>query len=98
VNLRFSVTQSSRILNTDPKTLNLVLLANSTWTLGYPEQALRILDAGHAHARQIGHPFALGWALTIGAGLFNRLREPDEWLKRIEEGDRVAPAKTACPS
>jgi hypothetical protein len=78
------------ILKIDSKTLNLVWLANSTWVLGYPEQALRILDAGHAHARQIGHPFALGWALTVGAHLFDYLREPDEWLKRIEEGDRVA--------
>jgi hypothetical protein len=58
--------------------------------LGYPEQALRILDAGHDHGRQVGHPFALGWALTVGAGVFDFLREPDEWLKRIEEGDRVA--------
>jgi predicted ATPase len=78
------------ILNIDPKTLNLVYLANSTWVLGYPEQALRILDTGHDHARQVGHPFALAWALTIGAHLLDHLREPDEWLKRIEEGDRVA--------
>jgi predicted ATPase len=78
------------ILNTDPKTLNLVYLANSTWVLGYPEQALKILDTGHDHARQVGHPFALAWALTVGAHLFDHLREPDEWLKRIEEGDRVA--------
>jgi class 3 adenylate cyclase/predicted ATPase len=78
------------ILNIDPKTLNLVFLANSTWVLGYPEQALRILDAGHDHARQVGHPFALAWALTVGAVLFDYLGEPDEWLKRIDEGDRVA--------
>jgi class 3 adenylate cyclase len=78
------------ILNIDPKTLALVWSAHSTWVLGYPEQALRILDAGHAHARQVGHPFALGWALTVGADLFGYLREPDERLKRIEEGDRVA--------
>jgi predicted ATPase len=78
------------ILNGDPKTLNLVLLASSTWVLGYPEQALRILDAAHDHARQVGHPFALAWALTVGARLFDTLGEPDEWLKRIEEGDRVA--------
>jgi hypothetical protein len=78
------------ILNIDPKTLALVWSANSTWVLGYPEQALRTLDAGHDHARQIGHPFALAWALTIGAALFDHLGEPDEWLKRIEEGDRVA--------
>jgi tetratricopeptide (TPR) repeat protein len=58
--------------------------------LGYPEQALRIIDAGHDHARQVGHPFALSWALTAGAQIFGYLCEPDEWLKRIEEGERVA--------
>jgi predicted ATPase len=78
------------ILNIDPKTLSLIFSAHSTWVLGYPEQALRILDAGHDHARQVRHPFALSWALTIGAHIFDYLREPDEWLKRIEEGDRVA--------
>jgi hypothetical protein len=78
------------ILNIDPKTLSLIFSAHSTWMLGYPEQALRILDAGHDHARQVGHPFALAWALTTGAQVFGYLGEPDEWLKRIEEGDRVA--------
>jgi predicted ATPase len=78
------------ILNIDPKTLSLIFSAQSNWVLGYPEQARRILDAGHAHARQVGHPFALGWALTSGAAVFDCLGEPDEWLKRIEEGDRVA--------
>jgi hypothetical protein len=82
------------ILNVDPKTLSLIFSAQSTWMLGYPEQALRILDAGHDHARQIQHPFALGWALTTGAQVFDYLREPDEWLKRIEEGDRVARANS----
>jgi hypothetical protein len=68
----------------------LIFSAHSTWVLGYPEQALRILDAGHDHARRVRHPFALSWALSVGAHLFDCLREPDEWLKRIEEGDRVA--------
>jgi predicted ATPase len=58
--------------------------------LGYPEQALRISDVKDAEARRRGHPFHLGWALTIGAEVFDYLREPDEWLKRIEEVDRVA--------
>jgi ATP/maltotriose-dependent transcriptional regulator MalT len=57
--------------------------------LGYPEQAARIIDAAHDHARRRGHPFDLGWALTFGAHVFDHLREPDEWLKRIEEGDRA---------
>jgi hypothetical protein len=37
------------ILNIDPKTISLIFSAQSTWMLGYPEQALRILDAGHDH-------------------------------------------------
>jgi predicted ATPase len=78
------------ILNIDPKTLSLIFSAQSTWVLGYPEQALSIFNAGQDHARQVGHPFALAYALTAGASVFNYLREPDEWLRRIEEGDRVA--------
>ncbi len=78
------------ILNHDPKTFSLGFSAQSTWMLGYPEQAVRIGDAAAAHARRRGHPFDLGWALTIGAGVFDCLREPDELLKRFEEGDRVA--------
>jgi hypothetical protein len=77
------------VLNTDPKTQSLIFSALSTWVLGYPEQAARIIDAAHDHARSRGHPFDLGWALTFGAHVFDHLREPDEWLKRIEEGDRA---------
>jgi hypothetical protein len=78
------------ILNQDPKTLSLVYLTLSIWMLGYPEQAVRISDGKDAHCRRRGHPFHLGWALTIGAEVFDYLREPEQWLKRIEEGDRVA--------
>jgi class 3 adenylate cyclase len=77
------------LLNTDPKTVSLVHLAQSIWILGYPEQAMKIDEGKEAHARRRGHPFDLGWALTTGAELFDFLREPDEWLKRVEEGDRV---------
>jgi hypothetical protein len=62
--------------------------------LGYPEQALRISGAARDHARRLGHPFDLGWALTTGAQAFDYLREPDEWLKRIEEADRVGRANS----
>jgi hypothetical protein len=67
----------------------LVYSALSTWMLGYPEQALRFLDATHDHARRRGHPFDLGWVLSFGGHVFDYIGEPDEWLKRIEEGDRV---------
>jgi predicted ATPase len=77
------------ILNNDPKTASLSFSAPSAWMLGYPEQAVRISDARDAHARRLGHPFDLGWALTTGAMVFDFFGEPDEWLKRIEEADRL---------
>jgi hypothetical protein len=69
--------------------------------LGYPEQAVKITDAAHAHARRCGHPFDVGWALYLGAQVFDYLREPDELLKRVEEADRVGresslPMLTEC--
>jgi predicted ATPase len=89
------------ILNNDPKTVSLVYSALSAWMLGYPEQSVRISDAKDAHVRRRGHPFDLGWALSFGAQVLDYLGEPDEWLKRIEEGDRVGrenslPAVTEC--
>jgi hypothetical protein len=85
------------ILNRDPKSHSLVYLAQSTWMLGYPEQALRFLDAAHDYARRRGHPFDLGFALTAGAHLFDYLREPDKWLKCIEEADRVGRENSLPP-
>ena len=54
------------VLNHDPKTLTGVYLSISTWILGYPDRALQLADAKNAHARQCGHPFDLGWALSTG--------------------------------
>jgi predicted ATPase len=89
------------ILNVDPKTLSLIFSAQSTWMLGYPEQAMKISDAADEQARRRGHPFDLGWALTVGAEIFDHLREPDELLKRVAEADRVGresslPFVTVC--
>jgi tetratricopeptide (TPR) repeat protein len=88
-------------LITDPKTTSLVYSALLTWMLGYPEQAVKITDAAHAHARRCGHPFDVGWALYLGAQVFDYLREPDELLKRVEEADQVGresslPMLTEC--
>jgi predicted ATPase len=79
------------MLNRDPKTNSLNFLALSTWMLGYPEQAVRIKDASEVHARRRGHPFDQAWVLLSGSGdVFDFLGQPDEILKRIEEGDQVA--------
>jgi class 3 adenylate cyclase/predicted ATPase len=77
------------VLNNDPETMGLVCSSISTWELGYPEQAVRAIGAAHDHARRRRHPFDLAWALTVGAMVFDYLREPDEMLKRVAEADRM---------
>jgi predicted ATPase len=76
------------ILNHDPKTVSLVFTARAIWMLGYPEQAVKLSETRDAHARRLGHPFDLGFALTV-AILFNYLGKPDEALKRAEEARRL---------
>jgi hypothetical protein len=83
-------------LNQDPKTFSLRFSAQSTWILGYPEQAPRISDAKDAHARRRWHPFDLGWALTVGVEVFDYLRELDEMVKRIVP-NRAPPAAALEP-
>src|SRR5262249_11509423 len=77
------------ILTLDPKSVSLSASALSRWMLGYPEQAVGIIDVAHDHARQRGHPVNLGVHLTIGAQVFDYLHEPDAALKRVAEADRV---------
>jgi AAA ATPase domain len=77
------------ILSHDPKTVALMFAAQATWMLGYPEQAIKMTEAADSHARGVGHPFDLGPALTIGAIVFDYLREPDELLKRAQEAERL---------
>jgi hypothetical protein len=78
------------IRNRDPETSIGVHAAKWTWMLGYPERAVRVSDARDEHARRVGHPFNLAWALTIGADLFAYRQEPQAMRKRVEEAARLA--------
>jgi ATP/maltotriose-dependent transcriptional regulator MalT len=77
------------MLSQDAKTTTLYLLAVSTWMLGYPDRGAQLRDEAEAHARRLGHPFDLGWALTESAQLFDCRGEPDEQLQRLEEAARL---------
>jgi hypothetical protein len=57
--------------------------------LGYPEQAVKMINAACDHARQVGHPFDLSWALTVGGQVFDHLSEPDERLSRAAVAERL---------
>ena len=57
--------------------------------LGYPDQAVAAGDPKDEHARRRNHPFDLAFALTLGAQAFDFQCEPDELLRRTEEGEQV---------
>jgi tetratricopeptide (TPR) repeat protein len=54
--------------NHDPKCLTQMWVSAAIWSLGYPDEALRVALDQLALARQVGHVWNLLWALT-GGGL-----------------------------
>ena len=77
------------ILNHDPKTLVGVFSSIVTWMLGYPDRALPMIDDAYAHARRRGHPFDLGWVVSLGADVFEHRKEPERLRLRAEECERL---------
>jgi class 3 adenylate cyclase len=61
-----------------------------TWMRGFPEQARRESDICLAHARADGHAFGLVWALTFSSYVFAYRREPEQFLDRLDDADRLA--------
>jgi DNA-binding SARP family transcriptional activator/predicted ATPase len=59
----------------DPAVIGLVRLAYTLWHLGYPDQAREKFEAGLALAREVGHPFSLGYAQAFGACYTNDRRD-----------------------
>jgi predicted ATPase len=77
------------IVNHDPKTRAGIFASVSTWMLGYPDRASRLSNEKDAHARRRGHPFDLGFALTMGAHEFDRRWELEDLRKRAKECERL---------
>jgi class 3 adenylate cyclase len=84
----------AHLLNHDPKTLAIVCNSVSSWTLGYPDRALRWSDEKDAHARRRGHPFDLGWGLITGAHEFDHRWQLEELLNRADEIERLGRANS----
>jgi hypothetical protein len=78
----------ANLLNHDIKAPG-VFASHCTWMLGYPDQAVKLFDEALAHARRIGHPFNLGWLLTVGADLFEFRCEADILRTYAQEGERI---------
>jgi hypothetical protein len=77
------------VFNQDPKSAAGIHGSVSTWVLGYPDRALRLSDEKDAHARRRGHPFDLGYALTLGVHEFDRRCGLEELRKRAQECERL---------
>ena len=80
------------LMNTDPKTSVGIFISSGTWMLGYPDRAVQLCDANDAHARRRGHPFDLGFALTVGTMVWDFRCEPEQMLARVEEAERLGRA------
>lgn len=80
------------LVNDDPKTTAGVYVSLATWMLGFPDRAVQLNDANDAHARRRGHPFDLGWALTVGGLVWNCRGQPERSLARAEEAERLGRA------
>jgi hypothetical protein len=79
----------AHLLNHDPKTLAIVCNSVSSWTLGYPDRALRWSDEKDAHACQRGHPFDFGWGLCTGAHEFDHRYDLGDQFKRADQCERL---------
>jgi tetratricopeptide (TPR) repeat protein len=74
----------------DAKTVADGWRAHWTWMLGYPDEAVKVIEGNIAHARSVGNPFNLGWALTVGAQAFDYRAEPQKLLEHVHEADRLS--------
>ena len=54
------------------------------WALGYPDRALETAKQASALARELAHPFTLGFAIWSMAQLHQYRREEDAALKHVE--------------
>ncbi len=80
------------LMNRDPKTSVGIFVSFGTWMRGYPDRAVQVSEANEAHARRRGHPFDLGFALTLGSQIWGFRCEPEQMLARVEEAERLGRA------
>ncbi len=73
------------LTGSDVRTAVGVFSAQWLWMLGYPERAKQVSDEKDDHARRLGHPFDLGWALTWGSYVFDYRGEPERLLEKVGE-------------
>ncbi|NIP18271.1 MAG: hypothetical protein GWM87_09035, partial [Xanthomonadales bacterium] len=79
--------QHASLVATLAQDLGVSVLAWASWTLwllGYPDQALERSREAMALAKELGHPYTLGFALFVAA-FFHQLRREDEAARERNE-------------
>jgi predicted ATPase len=76
--------------NHDPKTGVLGWDTQLQWIQGYPDRALVSAQEMLALSRQLGSPFDLTFALTIGCAFHGMRCEPEALVERADEGIAIA--------
>lgn len=66
------------------------LTALNNWMLGYPTQAVEVMESTLARARELDTPNSVGISLLFSAQLSQLRREPEPATTRAEEGLAVA--------
>jgi DNA-binding winged helix-turn-helix (wHTH) protein/predicted ATPase/class 3 adenylate cyclase len=78
------------LVQQDPGVMCLVNAAQALWHLGYPEQALQQSHAALALARELEHPYSLGWALSWAAILHWHRHESQATLAQLDAAAALA--------
>ncbi len=69
----------------DPNVAAHCYLSYANWFLGYPDLALKNTEDALKIAKQLNHPFSIGWALAFKMMILGFLREPELSLKAANE-------------
>jgi len=75
----------AHIFSFDLGIMNRGFAALALWFMGYPDQAREEYKTALEHARQLGHPFTLAFALVGGCELHWFLREPEKIVPLLKE-------------
>ena len=80
----------------DPRVACRSVVAWSLWFLGYPDQALKSIQEALTLARELSHPFSLGFAL-VHAGVIHQLRREGQLAQERAEAAMALASEQGFP-
>lgn len=78
-----------QITNHDPRVISELYESHYLWMLGYPDQAIKASEEAERIARENGHPFDLGFALTLGAWAYMYRNEARLFGEKLDEAEKL---------